>query len=71
MELLIFILFTIVNSICVCLITRRLCKPKSISGFLKVRYDEGEPYLYLQLSQTDMDNIHKNDYVVLKVDITR
>lgn len=71
MELFIFLLYTLINSTCVFAIAKRLCEPKSINGFLKVRYDEDEPYLYLQLSQTDMDNIHKNNYVVLKVDITR
>lgn len=44
---------------------------RKVDGILKVKFDEDEPYLFLELTKEDMDNIYKKDNVVLKVDITR
>lgn len=46
-------------------------KPKTTEGVLKVRDDDGESYLFLELSNQNLSNIHNLDYVTLKVDIPR
>lgn len=51
-------------------LTSAIHHSKKTNGVLKVREDEGESYLFLELSQQDLDDIHNKDYVILKVDIT-
>ena len=46
-------------------------KPKTTEGVLKVRNDEGESYLFLELTEQNLSNIHELDYVTLRVDIPR
>ena len=46
-------------------------KPKMTEGVLKVRNDEGESYLFLELTEQNLSNIHELDYVTLRVDIPR
>ncbi len=65
-ELLLFIAGVIVGV----LFENRYHKTKNTEGTLKVRHDEDEAYLFLELSKENLDNIHKKDYVTLKVDIT-
>lgn len=65
-KVLIFVLGLVIGFI----IASKFNKPKTTEGVLKVRQDEGESYLFLELSQENLHNIHTKDYVVLKVDIT-
>lgn len=61
----------IAGMFCGALIMDGYHKSRSTEGVLKVRYDEDEPYLFLELSRDQLSNIQNKETVILKVDITR